>query len=565
MSAQPILIKSEEVPLTDSNPNISPLAGKLAPEHILINVAQLVTSYYSLQPDPQEAGHRVSFGTSGHRGSSFKYSFNEHHVLAITQAICLYRQRQNIDGPLFIGIDSHALSEPALVTALEVLAANGVQILLAPDGEYTPTPAISQAILVYNQGRTSGLADGIVITPSHNPPEGGGFKYNPTNGGPADTAVTSWIEKRANQFLEEGLKGVKRVSYAQAIKAPTTQRYDFLNNYVRDLGNVIDMDAIRSAGVRMGVDPLGGAGVNYWLAIADFYKLDLTVLNKYVDCTFRFMSVDWDGKIRMDPSSAYAMNSLIGIKDQFDIAFACDTDHDRHGIVTRSVGLMPPNHYLAVAIDYLFQHRPEWSPNAAVGKTLVSSQIIDRVSAGIGRKVIEVPVGFKWFAAGLENGELGFGGEESAGASFLRRNGQVWTTDKDGIAPALLSAEIIAVTGQDVGDRYKVLTNQYGEPFADRVQAVANAEQKAKLSKLSPEQVTSTTLAGEAITAVLTRAPGNDAAIGGLKVVTENGWFAARPSGTEDIYKIYGESFNGPDHLQDILSEAQTIVDKALS
>ena len=543
---------------------ISPLAGHIAPSDILVNVAKLVTAYYSEIPDVSVPGQNVAFGTSGHRGSSFDKTFNEYHVLAITQAICLYRKEQGIDGPLFMGIDSHALSEPAFVSALEVLAANEVEVMISAGGEYVPTPAISQAILVYNQGRTTGLADGIVITPSHNPPNGGGFKYNPTNGGPADTAVTGWIEKQANIFLQQDLQGVKRIPFERALRAPTTHTYDFLNNYVNDMGNVIDMEAIRSAGVRMGVDPLGGAGVNYWGAIAERYRLDLTVLNKTVDATFRFMTVDWDGKIRMDPSSPYAMNGLIGLKDRFDIAFACDTDHDRHGIVTSSVGLMPPNHYLSVAIDYLFQHRPEWSKDAAVGKTLVSSQMIDRVSAGIGRKVLEVPVGFKWFAQGLQDGSLGFGGEESAGASFLRRDGRVWTTDKDGLAPALLSAEIIARTGRDPGECYRQLTQKYGEPVADRIQAVANAEQKAKLSKLSPEQVTSTALAGEKITAVLTKARGNHASIGGLKVVTENGWFAARPSGTEDIYKIYGESFKGETHLRDILNEAQTIVDAAL-
>lgn len=543
---------------------ISPLAGHIAPPEILVNVSKLVTAYYSEIPDVAVPGQGVAFGTSGHRGSSFDKTFNEYHVLAITQAICLYRKEQGVNGPLFIGIDSHALSEPAFVSALEVLAANEVEVMISAGGEYVPTPAISQAILVYNQGRTTGLADGIVITPSHNPPNGGGFKYNPTNGGPADTAVTGWIEKQANHFLQQGLQGVKRIPFERARRASTTHSYDFLNNYVNDLGNVIDMDAIRRAGVRMGVDPLGGAGVNYWGTIAERYRLDLDVLNQHVDSTFRFMAVDWDGKIRMDPSSPYAMNGLIGLKDRFDIAFACDTDHDRHGIVTRSVGLMPPNHYLSVAIDYLFQHRPDWSKEAAVGKTLVSSQMIDRVSAGISRKVLEVPVGFKWFAQDLQDGALGFGGEESAGASFLRRDGRVWTTDKDGLAPALLSAEIIARTGRDPGECYRLLTQKYGEPVADRIQAVANAEQKAKLAKLSPEQITSTSLAGEAITAILTKAPGNNASIGGLKVVTENGWFAARPSGTEDIYKIYGESFKGESHLRDILNEAQTIVDAAL-
>ncbi|MBQ0729029.1 MAG: phosphoglucomutase (alpha-D-glucose-1,6-bisphosphate-dependent) [Thalassolituus oleivorans] len=544
---------------------INPLAGKLPPEEILVNVAKLVTAYYSEVPDPAIAAQRVAFGTSGHRGNSFNKSFNEAHVLAISQAICEYRKLQNINGPLFIGIDTHALSEPALVSSLEVLAANGVEVMIAPAGEYTPTPAISHAILCYNLGRTTGLADGIVITPSHNPPSDGGFKYNPTNGGPADTDVTKWVEQHANALLEDGLRGVKRISYEKALKAPTTHVYDFLNNYVNDLDSVIDMDAIRNAGVRMGVDPLGGAGVHYWPAIAERYKLDLTVMSQTVDTTFRFMSVDWDGKIRMDPSSPYAMQGLIALKDKFDIAFACDTDHDRHGIVTPSSGLMPPNHYLSAAINYLFQNRPDWKQDTAIGKTLVSSQMIDRVGAKLGRKVVEVPVGFKWFVDGLVDGSLGFGGEESAGASFLRRNGQVWTTDKDGLIPALLSAEIIAKTGRDPAQMYQDLAREMGEPIENRIQAAASPEQKAKLSKLSPEQVKSTSLAGEAITAVLTKAPGNDAAIGGLKVTTENGWFAARPSGTEDIYKIYAESFKGENHLQDILDEAQQIVDAALS
>jgi phosphoglucomutase len=544
---------------------INPLAGKLPPEEILVNVAKLVTAYYSEVPDPAIAAQRVAFGTSGHRGNSFNKSFNEAHVLAISQAICEYRKLQNINGPLFIGIDSHALSELALVSSLEVLAANGVEVMIAPAGEYTPTPAISHAILCYNLGRTTGLADGIVITPSHNPPSDGGFKYNPTNGGPADTDVTKWVEQHANALLEDGLRGVKRISYEKALKAPTTHVYDFLNNYVNDLDSVIDMDAIRNAGVRMGVDPLGGAGVHYWPAIAERYKLDLTVMSQTVDTTFRFMSVDWDGKIRMDPSSPYAMQGLIALKDKFDIAFACDTDHDRHGIVTPSSGLMPPNHYLSAAINYLFQNRPDWKQDTSIGKTLVSSQMIDRVAAKLGRKVVEVPVGFKWFVDGLVDGSLGFGGEESAGASFLRRNGQVWTTDKDGLIPALLSAEIIAKTGRDPAQMYQDLAREMGEPIENRIQAAASPEQKAKLSKLSPEQVKSTSLAGEAITAVLTKAPGNDAAIGGLKVTTENGWFAARPSGTEDIYKIYAESFKGENHLQDILNEAQQIVDAALS
>ncbi|APR67161.1 phosphoglucomutase, alpha-D-glucose phosphate-specific [Thalassolituus oleivorans] len=544
---------------------INPLAGKLPPEDSLTNIAKLITAYYSEVPDPTIAAQRVAFGTSGHRGCSFKTSFNEMHVLAMSQAICEYRALNNINGPLFIGIDTHALSEPALVSSLEVLAANGIEVMMAKEGEYTPTPAISHAILCYNKERTTDLADGIVITPSHNPPTDGGFKYNPTNGGPADTDVTKWIEQQANKHLEEGLRGVKRISYEKALKAPTTHVYDFLNNYVNDLDSVIDMDAIRNAGVRMGVDPLGGAGVHYWPAIAERYKLDLTVMSQTVDTTFRFMSVDWDGKIRMDPSSPYAMQGLIALKDKFDIAFACDTDHDRHGIVTPSSGLMPPNHYLSAAINYLFQNRPDWKQDTAIGKTLVSSQMIDRVGAKLGRKVVEVPVGFKWFVDGLVDGSLGFGGEESAGASFLRRNGQVWTTDKDGLIPALLSAEIIAKTGRDPAQMYQDLAREMGEPIENRIQAAASPEQKAKLSKLSPEQVKSTSLAGEAITAVLTKAPGNDAAIGGLKVTTENGWFAARPSGTEDIYKIYAESFKGENHLQDILNEAQQIVDAALS
>ncbi|MAA71916.1 MAG: phosphoglucomutase, alpha-D-glucose phosphate-specific [Bermanella sp.] len=540
------------------------LAGTLPPADQLVNVAKLITAYYSDKPDPSIAAQKVAFGTSGHRGSSFKRSFNEDHVLAISQAICLYREKEGITGPLFLGIDTHALSEPAFVNSMEVFAANGVNVMISAGGEYTPTPAVSHAIIVYNRGRTTGLADGIVITPSHNPPDGGGYKYNPTNGGPADGHITGWIENKANELLLAGLKDIKRMPYEQALKVSTTHEYDFLNTYVNDLESVINMDAIRGANIRMGVDPLGGAGVNYWGAIAERYKLDLTVLNQGVDLTFRFMTLDWDGKIRMDPSSSHAMQSLIGLKNKFDITFACDTDHDRHGIVTNSSGLMLPNHYLATAIDYLFQNRPNWSAGAAVGKTLVSSSMIDRVANKIGRKLYEVPVGFKWFADGLFDGSLGFGGEESAGASFLRKDGSVWTTDKDGIAPALLSAEMTAVTGKDPGEIYKNLTDLLGEPCSDRVDAPATPEQKAKLSKLSPEQVTSDMLAGEKITNVLTTAPANHAAIGGLKVTTENGWFAARPSGTEDIYKIYAESFKGKDHLQSIFDEAQVLVDSAL-
>ena len=542
-----------------------PLAGKLALPAMLANIPKLVTAYYTGRPDFSVPAQRVAFGTSGHRGSSSENSFNEGHVLAISQAICDYRKRLDIDGPLFLGIDTHALSEPACASALEVLAANGVDVMLAENGEYTPTPVISHAILSYNRGRASGLADGIVITPSHNPPDSGGFKYNPPNGGPAGKDVTGWIEARANIFLENGLDGVQRVSYEKALRASTTHRHDFLNAYVSDLGNVIDMDVIRSADIRMGVDPLGGAGVHYWGPVAERYGLNLTVVNDAIDPTFRFMTVDWDGQIRMDPSSAYAMQGLIGLRDRYDVAFACDTDHDRHGIVTRSAGLLPPNHYLAVSIFYLFQHRSEWSKAAAVGKTVVSSQMIDRVAAKLGRKLYEVPVGFKWFVEGLLDGSLGFGGEESAGASFSRLDGSVWTTDKDGIIPALLSAEITAKMGRDPGELYSELAREFGEPVYDRVEAPATPEQKRRLAKLSPQQITSAELAGEKIHSVLTHAPGNGEAIGGLKVVAESGWFAARPSGTEDIYKIYAESFRGEGHLRSLLSEAQAIIDRALA
>ncbi|MDP9898820.1 phosphoglucomutase (alpha-D-glucose-1,6-bisphosphate-dependent) [Variovorax ginsengisoli] len=544
--------------------NIHPLAGQPAPYEQLVNVPRLVSAYYSGQPDPGVASQRVAFGTSGHRGSSFDHSFNEWHVLAVTQAICDYRRDKGIDGPLFLGIDTHALSTPAGSSAIEVLAANGVELMLSKDDEYTPTPAVSHAILVYNRGRTGGLADGIVITPSHNPPESGGFKYNPPNGGPAGTDITSAVEAAANRMLANGLEGVKRLPLARALALPTTHRHDYLNAYVEDLAQVIDMDAIRGASIELGVDPLGGAGVAYWPAIADRYKLNLTVLNREVDPTFRFMSLDWDGRIRMDPSSPYAMHSLIALKDRFPIAFACDTDHDRHGIITRSTGLMQPNSYLAVMVDYLFTHRPQWQANAAVGKTLVSSQLIDRVATSLGRRLHEVPVGFKWFVDGLVDGSLGFGGEESAGATFLRRDGTVWTTDKDGIAAALLSGEIRARTGRDPGERYDEITEALGRPVSDRVDAAATPAQKKRLSTLSPEQITSTELAGEKVLQVLSHAPGNGAAVGGVKVVTANGWFAARPSGTEDIYKIYGESFLGADHLQRILGEAQGVVDQAL-
>jgi len=545
--------------------NVSPFAGKPPQPGMLVNVPRLITAYYTETPDPQISAQRVAFGTSGHRGSSLQKAFNEWHILAISQAICLYRKQHQIDGPLFLGMDTHALSVPALASSLEVLAANGVEVMIAEKDEYTPTPAISHAILTYNRGRQHGLADGIVITPSHNPPHDGGFKYNPPNGGPADTDVTGWIEAKANQFLETGLQDIKRIPFEKALHVSTTHRHDFLNAYINDLDNVIDMDSIRGAKVKMGVDPLGGAGVHYWARIAERYRLDLTVVSEHVDPTFRFMTVDWDGQIRMDPSSSYAMTNLIGLKDRFDIAVACDTDHDRHGVVTRSAGLLQPNHYLAVAIYYLFQHRPKWSSAAAVGKTVVSSQLIDRVTAKLNRKLVEVPVGFKWFVDGLLDGSIGFGGEESAGASFVRRDGTVWTTDKDGIAPALLAAEITARMGRDPGEVYQELTREFGESFYTRVDAPATTQEKEMLKKLSPDQVRLTELAGEQIQSVLTNAPGNGAPIGGLKAIAASGWFAARPSGTEDIYKIYAESFRGADHLKRILQEAQTIVSDAVA
>jgi phosphoglucomutase len=544
---------------------LSPLAGKPAPETLLVDVERLRDAYVDLRPDPGVPSQRVAFGTSGHRGTSFDRSFNEWHVLAITQAICEYREEKGIDGPLYIGIDTHALSQPAFESALEVLAAHGVQTMIAKGGEYTPTPAISHAILTYNRGRTHGLADGIVVTPSHNPPDGGGFKYNPPNGGPADTDVTGWMQKRANALIEGGLRDVRRMPFNQAKHASTTHEHDFIAAYVADLGNVIDFDAIRGSGVHLGVDPLGGSGVHYWGPIAERYGIDLTVVSDTVDLTFRFMSVDWDGKIRMDPSSSHAMQRLIELKDSYDVAFACDTDHDRHGIVTRSSGLLLPNHYLSVLIDYLFRHRPEWRGDAAVGKTLVSTALIDRVAKRLGRRLHEVPVGFKWFVDGLFDGSLGFGGEESAGASFLRRDGSVWSTDKDGIAAALMSAEIAARTDRDPGELYTQMTAELGRPLSQRVDAPANVEQKARLSKLSPDQVKSTSLAGEKIESVLDRAPANGAAIGGIKVTSANGWFAARPSGTEDIYKIYAESFKDEAHLQRLLEEAQDMVDGALN
>ena len=544
--------------------NISPLAGKPAPPAILVNVPRLVAAYYTDVPDASIPSQRIAFGTSGHRGSSFERSFNEWHVLAISQAICRYRKRRGIDGPLFLGIDTHALSVPACASAVEVLAANGVEVMLARNDEYTPTPAVSHAILRYNRGRGTGLADGIVVTPSHNPPDNGGFKYNPPNGGPADETVTGWIETAANGLLEHKLQGVKRMSLARALRAGTTHRYDFLRNYVSDLGKVVDMDVIRGAGIRLGVDPLGGAGVHYWAPIAERYDLNLDIVNNAVDPTFRFMTVDWDGRIRMDPSSPYAMQSLIAMKDRFDVAFACDTDHDRHGIVTRNAGLLPPNHYLAVAIDYLFRHRPRWPGQAGVGKTIVSSQMIDRVCAKHGCGLYEVPVGFKWFVDGLLHGALGFAGEESAGACCLRLDGKVWTTDKDGIVPALLAAEISLRIGRDPAEIYRGLTRELGEPAERRVQAAATPGQKARLARLSPGQFRHTELAGEKIERVQNRAPGNDALIGGLKVSTRSGWFAARPSGTEDIYKIYAESFRGEAHLDRILGEAQSMVNGAL-
>jgi phosphoglucomutase len=543
---------------------VDPSAGKPAEPGKLVNVPRLLTAYYTETPEFSVPAQRVSFGTSGHRGSAFEKAFNEEHILAITQAICLYRKQQEIDGPLFLGMDTHALSVPALASALEVLAANEVEVMIARGDEYTPTPAISHAILTYNRGRKKGLADGVVITPSHNPPDDGGFKYNPPNGGPAEIGVTGWIEAKANEFLASGLRGVRRTAYEKALHASTTHRHDYLDAYTKDLGEVIDFDAIRGAKINLGVDPLGGAGVHYWEPIAERYRLDLTVVSEAVDPTFGFMTVDWDGQIRMDPSSPYAMRRLLGLKSRFDIAFACDTDHDRHGIVTRSAGLLPPNHYLSVAIFYLFNHRPNWHKEAAVGKTVVSSRMIDCVTAKLGRKLYEVPVGFKWFVDGLLDGSLGFGGEESAGASFVRRDGSVWTTDKDGIVPALLAAEITARMGRDPGEIYRELTHEFGEPAYDRTEAPARPEQKELLANLSPQQVKLTELAGEKVQSILTHAPGNGAPMGGLKAVTESGWFAARPSGTEDIYKIYAESFRGEAHLRRILEEAQTIVDEAI-
>ncbi|MBW7833724.1 MAG: alpha-D-glucose phosphate-specific phosphoglucomutase [Simplicispira suum] len=544
----------------------SPLAGQPAPASVLIDVGKLLAAYFSERPDPSVAAQRVAFGTSGHRGSSFDVSFNEWHVLAITQAICDYRRAQGIVGPLFLGIDTHALSQPACDSALEVLAANGVEVMLASGGEFTPTPAVSHAILAHNRsGNTNtAQADGIVVTPSHNPPRDGGFKYNPPHGGPAGSDITQAIGAAANRYLEQGLQGVRRMPLAQALRASTTHRHDFLRHYVDDLDKVIDMEAIRASGLRLGVDPLGGAGVHYWPAIAERWQIDLSVLSTVVDPQFGFMTLDWDGQIRMDPSSRFAMERLIAAKDRFDIAFACDTDHDRHGIVTPGAGLLAPNHYLSVVVDYLFRHRPQWSAHTAVGKTVVTTELIERVAARLKRAVFDVPVGFKWFSQGLLDGSLGFAGEESAGAAFLRRDGRAWTTDKDGITAALLAAEITAVTGSDPGRLYGALTADLGEPAADRVEAPANAQQKQTLAALSADQITATTLAGETITSVCTQAPGNGATIGGIKVSAPSGWYAARPSGTEDIYKIYGESFRGAQHLAQILAEAQKTVDVAL-
>ena len=543
--------------------NVHKLAGKPASHELLVNIPRLISAYYTHKPDTGNSHNLVSFGTSGHRGSSLKNSFNEDHVLAICQAICELRKSRNITGPLYVGMDTHALSEAAFGTAIEVFAGNGIDIMIQTGSGYTPTPVISHAILTYNQNRMSGLADGVVITPSHNPPDDGGFKYNPPTGGPADTETTNIIQDRANEILMNGMKELKRVPLARALRAGTTHEHDYVASYVKDLNNIIDMKSIASAGLKIGVDPMGGAGVYYWDPIADEYGLDINIVNRYVDPTFSFMTVDKDGKIRMDCSSPYAMAGLIGLKDKFDIAFGNDPDYDRHGIVTKSSGLLNPNHYLAVAVWYLFRHRPDWSKDAAVGKTLVSSSMIDRVATHLGRKLCEVPVGFKWFVDGLIDGSYGFGGEESAGASFLRKQGTVWTTDKDGIILNLLAAEITAATQRDPGELYKELQNQFGNSVYERIDARASREQKAVLEKLTPDMIKAKELAGESITARLTHAPGNNAAIGGLKVVTENGWFAARPSGTEDIYKIYAESFKGTGHLRKIQEEAQSIVTAA--
>lgn len=544
---------------------ISSAAGRAADPSILVNVPKLITAYYELRPDLSDPRQRVVFGTSGHRGSATDVAFNEWHILAITQAICDYRKLQNIDGPLFLGMDTHALSEPAFASALEVLAANNIEVMVSQDTPYTPTPAVSHSILCYNRGRESGLADGIVITPSHNPPDDGGFKYDPPHGGPADSSVTSWIESKANDFLRGALEGVKRVFFEKALHASTTHKHDFLSAYVKDLDSVVDMATIHNAHIKLGVDPLGGAGIDYWPRIAEQYGLDLTVVNKSVDPTFRFMTVDWDGKIRMDPSSPYAMQRLIGLKDKFDIAFASDTDHDRHGIVTKGSGLLPPNHYLSVCVHYLFSNRKGWRENVVVGKTVVSSSMIDRVSAQLQRRLYEVPVGFKWFVEGLLAGRLGFGGEESAGSSFLRRDGSTWVTDKDGIIPCLLSAEMTACVGKDPGEIYGELTRDLGDPVYERIDAPATPDQKAALEVMSPSDIHAAEVAGEPIQQILTTAPGDGNPIGGIKVIAKDGWFAARPSGTEEIYKIYAESFLSQDHLRQIEEEAQSIVSETLA
>ncbi len=541
-----------------------PLAGHPAPASMLANIPRLITAYYNEKPDPHIREQQVTFGTSGHRGSSFKLSFNEAHVLAVAQAIYEYRTMENITGPLYLGMDTHALSEPAFASVVEVMAAHGVDVMVDRDSGYTPTPVISHAILTYNRGRSSGLADGIVITPSHNPPEDGGIKYNPPHGGPADSTATKWIEDRANALMKADLHGIARLPYARARRAATTQHHDYLGAYIGDLGQIIDMDVIRLAELKLGIDPLGGAGVAYWQPMAERYGLNIEIVNPAVDPTFRFMPLDWDGKIRMDCSSPSAMANLIAMKDRFDVAFGNDADNDRHGIVTRSAGLLNPNHFLAVSISYLFAHRPDWNSNAGIGKTLVSSSLIDRIAVKLKRKLVEVPVGFKWFVSGLLDGSLGFGGEESAGASFLRRDGSVWTTDKDGIIMNLLAAEMMAKTGRDPGELYRELTKEFGEPVYERIDAPATSVQKAILSKLSPDQVSATELAGDTIVAKLTAAPGNGASIGGLKVVTDQGWFAARPSGTEDVYKLYAESFKGKDHLRRIQEEAQGLITTAL-
>jgi phosphoglucomutase len=544
---------------------LSPLAGQPAPPNLLVNLPRLITSYYALKPDVSVPAQRVAFGTSGHRGSAFDCAFNEGHILAITQAICEYRREQGVDGPLFLAKDTHGLSEPAFASALEVLAANAIEVLVDADLAYTPTPVLSHAILVYNRGRKSGLSDGIVITPSHNPPDDGGFKYNPPEGGPADTTATKWIENRANEILADGLTAVRRQVYTRALGASTTHRHDYISEYVNDLEAVVDLAAVRDAHLNLCADALGGAGVAYWARIAERYGLNITAAHTQVDPTFRFMSVDWDGKIRMDCSSPYAMAGLIALKDQYDLAFACDTDHDRHGIVTRSSGLLNPNHYLAAAISYLFPNRQGWRADAGVGKTLVSSSMIDHVATGIGRHLMEVPVGFKWFVNGLLDGSLGFGGEESAGGSFLRRDGGVWTTDKDGIILGLLAAEMLARTGKDPGEIYRALTERYGAPVYQRIDAPATPAQKAALAKLSPEQVSAKELAGDPIVNMLDKAPGNGQPLGGLKVVTRRGWFAARPSGTEDVYKMYAESFAGEEHLRRIQQEARDLIAKTLA